>query len=245
MILESSRDPGDLSNSWLVADHDGGAAIVIDPGAPPAPLLAAIARHRLTPTLLLATHHHGDHVAHAADYRARFGCKLLAHKLEAAHLPDADGRLQAGEALPAGTLSVRVLDTPGHTAGHLAFVVGDLVFTGDALFRGSVGGTVGPGGSFPQLRRSVLDVLLSLPGATRVCPGHMEPTTIADEDAGNPFVRAWRGLDPPAEQPCTALGRPATLLLRARDYDAGTKCWVRYADSGELAVVPGSRVLAG
>ena len=70
-----------------------------------------------------------------------------------------------------------------------------------------------------------------------------DATTVGGEWEHNPFIRAWRGLDPPGSERCTAGGRPATLLLRARDYDGGFKCWVRWdGEKGGMDVVPGSQV---
>ena len=86
-----------------------------------------------------------------------------------------------------------------------------------------------------------MDRLLKLPPETRIYPGHTDPTTVADELEHNPFVRVWRGLEPEGEEPCTALGEPATLVLMAPDYDGGTKAWVRWPD-GSDDIVPGSRV---
>jgi glyoxylase-like metal-dependent hydrolase (beta-lactamase superfamily II) len=243
MIVLSSRDPVTLANSWLVALEPGGPALVIDPGAPPAPLLEAVARERLRPAAVLVTHRHGDHVAHLSAWTERFALAVVAHEAEAQHIAGVTRSAAHGDDLRFGDIAVRVLHVPGHTVGHAAFFVERVgVFAGDTLFRGSVGGTVGPGhATFEDLRRSVLDVLLGLPDETTVYPGHMEPTTIARERAGNPFVRAWSGLHPVAPRPCLALGRPATLLLRAADYDGGSKCWVRF-DDGVEAIVPGSRV---
>ena len=126
---------------------------------------------------------------------------------------------------------------------QVPFVVNDAkVFTGDTLFKGSVGGTRGPGhATFAELQRSIVDVLLALPPETEVLPGHTEPTTVDAERRTNPFVRAWQGDDRVDERPCVAFGQPATLLLRAADYDGGTKCWVRFAD-GREDTVPGSAV---
>jgi hypothetical protein len=87
-----------------------------------------------------------------------------------------------------------------------------------------------------------MEVLMRLPREMEVCPGHVDATTVGREWEENPFVRLWRGVETPTERPCTAFGREATLLLRAPDYDGGTKCWVRFADGGVLDVVPGSRV---
>jgi hypothetical protein len=70
-------------------------------------------------------------------------------------------------------------------------------------------------------------------------PFHGVPSPVARE---NPFIRIWRGLEQPAERPCTAFGQPATLLLRAQDYDGGTKCWVRFDEGQKLDIVPGSQV---
>jgi glyoxylase-like metal-dependent hydrolase (beta-lactamase superfamily II) len=243
VIVASSRDPRFLSNAFVVAGEEGGAAALIDAGAPVEPLLEAVERHRLRPTHLLLTHRHGDHTLHVETWVGRFGCEVYAHAVEAEHLPFATRTVSHGAEIQVGSLGIRVLHVPGHTAGHAAFVVDDrAVFCGDLLFRGSVGGTVGPGASgFADLRRSVLEVLLALPGETTIHPGHMESTTVARERETNPFVRAWTGRDAVLERRCRAVGRPATLLLRARDYDGGTKCWVRF-DDGEEAVVPGSRV---
>jgi glyoxylase-like metal-dependent hydrolase (beta-lactamase superfamily II) len=133
---------------------------------------------------------------------------------------------------------------PGHTQGQLAFLVdGTHVFTGDTLFRRAVGGTRAPGhATFEDLRRSILDVLVRLPAATVVHPGHTAPTTVGEEWERNPFIRLWRGLDEPGADRCTAFGRPATLLLRATDYDGGTKCQVRFEADGRVDIVPGSQV---
>ena len=243
MIVFSSRDSRFLSNAYVVAAAEGVEAAVIDAGAPMGPLLEKVERYGLRPSHLFVTHRHGDHTTHLAEWVRRFRCRVVAHSLEAGNIPHAVETVEDRDTVIVGGVAVRVLHVPGHTTGHAAFLVGGVaVFSGDTLFRGSVGGTVGPGhATFADLRRSVLDVLLALPGEVVIHPGHMEATTVAEELASNPFVRAWRGRDATEEQPCEALGRPATLLLRARDYDGGTKCWVRF-DGGEEAVVPGSRV---
>src|SRR5690606_39124698 len=150
-----------------------------------------------------------------------------------------DAQLEDGDEQRVGELVLRALHIPGHTRGQLAFSGAGAVFTGDTLFRGSVGGTRGRGhDTFEALRRSI-ERLLELPPATTVYPGHGDASTIEHERAHNPFVRAWRGEEVPEPRACTAFGEPAELLLEARDYDGGTKCWVRFAD-GREDVVPGS-----
>jgi glyoxylase-like metal-dependent hydrolase (beta-lactamase superfamily II) len=124
----------------------------------------------------------------------------------------------------------------------LSLLAEDQVFTGDTLFKGSVGGVRAPGStSFADIKRSIMDVLLALPPETVIRPGHTDPTTVADELEHNPFVRIWRGLDDEGDERCTALGDPATLVLWGPDYDGGHKAWVRWPD-GSDDIVPGSRV---
>jgi hydroxyacylglutathione hydrolase len=244
MILERSMSRAWLSNSYLVADEPGGHAVIVDTGGPTAPILQSIERLGLEVTHVLCTHHHADHVEHNREYRDRFGCPVCGPARERDLFESLDVELSGGETLDSGGLRIRVLHTPGHTRGMLAFVVDDRgVFTGDTLFRGSVGGTRAAGhATFEDLRRSVMDVLMALPREMTVHPGHTESTTIAREWEANPFIRMWRGLDEPGTGRCLAFGRPATLLLSARDYDGGRKCWVRFDAGGELDVVPGSQV---
>jgi glyoxylase-like metal-dependent hydrolase (beta-lactamase superfamily II) len=119
------------------------------------------------------------------------------------------------------------------------------VFTGDTLFKGSVGGVHAPGSSgYADIKSSIMDKLLRLPAQTRIHPGHTDPTTVAEELEHNGFVRIWRGLDPEGDEPCTALGEPATLILFGRDYDGGHKAWVRWPDGAD-DIVAGSRVQRG
>ena len=234
-----------LSNAYLVAEGPGGAGVVIDSGAPPEPLLDAIERERVTVEKLLLTHHHHDHVAENHVYKERFGVEILAHPLEAERLLDVDRPLEPGEPVGVGALEIEALHTPGHTAGMLSLLVnGSDVFTGDTLFRGSVGGVKAPGASgYADLKRSIMDVLMKLPPETRVHPGHTDPTTIADEWEGNAFVRLWRGLDEEGAEQCKVWDQDATLVLWAPDYDGGHKAWVRWDESGEDDIVPGSQVV--
>ena len=245
MLVEQSMHPGWLSNTWLVADRPGGHAVLVDTGGPPDPILRKIEALRLTVTHVLCTHHHHDHIANNALFRKRTGCEICGHALERQLIGSLDRELGDGETIRSGDLEIRALHIPGHTQGQLAFVVdAEAVFTGDTLFRGSVGGTRAPGhATFADLKRSIMEVLMALPKETAVYPGHKEPTTVAAEWETNPFIRAWRGLDPPGRSPCTIHGETAELLLRAADYDGGTKCWVRLGPGGGEEIVPGSAVI--
>jgi hydroxyacylglutathione hydrolase len=207
--------PGWLSNAYLVADEEGGSALYVDSGAPLEPLQAAAAQWRVTPELVLRTHSHPDHVEHEAELG----------------LPVKTGAAEVGG------LRVEAIPTPGHSDDMVAFVLnGEAVFTGDTLFKDSVGG-----GNFEQVRSAVMDVLMRLPPELRVLPGHTDETTIGREWEENPFVRVWRGVEAEGTEAVRVAGEDATLIVWSPDYDGGGKAWVRYAD-GRDAIVGGSRV---
>jgi hydroxyacylglutathione hydrolase len=218
VLVERSLHPDYLSNAYIVADEEGGAALYVDSGAPLEPLLAAAERWGVEPQVVLRTHSHADHVEHESELG-------LPVKTDAAEV---------------GGLQVEALSTPGHSDDMVAFVVnGEAVFTGDTLFKDSVGG-----GNFDQVRQSVMEVLMKLPPETRVLPGHTDETTIGREWEENPFVRVWRGAVPEGTERVRVAGEDATLIVWSPDYDGGGKAWVRF-DDGRDAIVGGSRVQRG
>jgi hydroxyacylglutathione hydrolase len=277
VIVETAMHPQFLSNTYLVADGHGGPAFFVDAGGPVAPLIDAAERMDLSPTHVLLTHHHFDHVCDVGELRERWPqldvvISPVERDLIAAAAGDDDDRqpmtpIEAGDTLTFGELEVRPLHTPGHTAGMLSFLVGErsgaaatprrsaasvapggfsggeaVVFTGDTLFKNSVGGVKAPGHStYADLRDSIMGTLMELPPQTVVYPGHSDATTVAQEWDGNGFIRVWRGLDPDGAEPCQALGEPATLVLLGQDYDGGTKAWIRWPDGAD-DIVAGSRV---
>lgn len=250
MIVERSSNPQFVSNTYLVGE-EGGQAFFVDAGGPVQPLLEAAERLSLAPTHVLLTHHHYDHVAEVPALRERWpALQVLASARERELLREAGieaDELDQDAVLRFGTLEVRALPTPGHTAGMLSFLLADdegqqAVFTGDTLFKDSVGGVRAPGHStYGDLRSSIMDKLMKLAPQTVIHPGHAEQTTVAREWEHNPFIRIWRGLDPEGEESCVALDQPARLVLLATDYDGGKKAWVRWQD-GSDDIVPGSRV---
>jgi hydroxyacylglutathione hydrolase len=276
MIVERSLHPKFLSNTYLVADGEGGPGFFVDAGGPIGPLVEAAKRLKIEPTHVLLTHHHFDHVSEVPALRKRWPkLKVLINPLEVEAMGDAAGKsvelepLEAGDVLHFGLLEVRPLKTPGHTAGMLSLLVSDpgpsahapvprargvgagpggfqggeaVVFTGDTLFKDSVGGVRAPGHTtYTDLRDSIMGTLMELPPETTIYPGHTDATSVAREWEENAFIRVWRGLDPENSDPCTALGEPATLILLGDDYDGGKKAWVRWPD-GKDDIVPGSRV---
>jgi hydroxyacylglutathione hydrolase len=215
MLVERSMHSSWLSNAYLVASEEGGAAVYVDSGAPMEPLHAAAERWGVRPSHVLRTHADPDHIEHESE----LGVEVVTGSLE----------LEA--------LKAEALATPGHKDDHLAFVVNEEVcFSGDVLFKDAVGG-----GDFGQIKHSVMDVLMKLPHEMRVYPGHTEETTIGREWEENPFIRVWRGVDAEGSEPCRVAGQDATLVVWSPDYDGKGKAWVRFAD-GRGAIVGGSRV---
>jgi hydroxyacylglutathione hydrolase len=215
--------PDWLSNSFAIADREGGTALFVDSGADIVPLVAAVEEWGATPAALLRTHSHHDHVVHERELKGQFGIDVIA----------APGTWQWGG------WEVRGVSTPGHSDDMVAFFVDDVVFTGDTLFKDAVGG-----GDLDQVRASVMDVFMALPDETRVLPGHTDETTIGRERDANPFVRVWTGAEPEGTERVRVAGRDATLVVWSPDYDGKGKAWVRF-DGGEDAIVGGSRVERG
>ncbi len=242
MVVETSLNSQFLSNTYLVG-VDGGEAFFVDAGGPVEPLIEAAERRSMTPTHVLLTHHHYDHVCELDKLLARWpDMAVLIHPAERELVAGATGDMTPDEIVRVGGLEVTPLHTPGHTAGMLALLVGGEVFTGDTLFKNSVGGVRAPGSTgYEDLRESIMGTLMALPPETIVRPGHTDATTIADEFERNSFVRVWRGLDSEGAEDCTAFGDPATLVLLGDDYDGGHKAWVRWPD-GRDDIVPGSQV---
>ena len=223
MLLARSMHSGYLSNAYVIGDEPGGVAVFVDSGAPLQPLLELVERERLTPTHLLRTHAHGDHVEHEDELVERFGVKVVT-----------DGPLETGG------LRVEAIPTPGHSDDGVSFLVdGTTCFSGDTLFRDAVGG-----GQADVVKHSVMERLMTLPPSVRVLPGHTEETTIGREWDENPFVRYWRGEAPSLGEQVRVAGEEAELVVWSPDYDGKGKALVRLGD-GREAIVGGSRVERG
>jgi len=208
-------DPGWLSNAYVVADERGGVAVFVDSGAPLEPLLQAVEEWGADASHILRTHAHHDHVAHEDE----LGLPVVTTSLRV------------------GGLDIEALRTPGHSDDMVCFVVNrELVFSGDTLFKDTVGG-----GDFDLIRTAVMDVYMRMPGERRVLPGHTDETTIGREWEENPFVRVWRGVEPEGTERVRIGGEAATLVVWSPDYDGKGKAWVRF-DDGRDAIVGGSRV---
>ena len=239
MMVERVEHEAWLSNAYLLADAPGGHGVLVDGNGLEDALQERAEAEGITITHVLCTHGHADHVVGIERLAQRLGVPLLAHPLTEV---EADERVENGATFTSGDYEIRALHTPGHCRDHVSYLVGGThCLTADVLFRGTVGGTAGPGGDLAQLKHSILEVLFALDPETVVLPGHREGTTIGAEQETNPFVRAWLHGDGLSEEPCRVSGRDATLLLWADDYDGGHKALVRFP-SGEETIVGGSRV---
>ncbi len=156
--------------AWLLRDEATGTTAFVDPADADACIAAIDAAGGRLDTILL-THHHGDHVAGTDAVRARYGCPVVGAAADARRLPRLDRAVAEGDTVPLGDSSLRVIDTPGHTVGHIAFFGGDndVLVCGDTLFSLGCGrlleGTTAD--MYASLRK-----LAALPGDTLVCCGH-------------------------------------------------------------------------
>ncbi len=153
--------------AWCFATGEGEAAVV-DPGAAE-PVQRWLALQGLRLRTILLTHHHGDHTGGAWGLHQSTGASIVGASADEHRLPPLDWAVQEGDRLELGLHRARVLAVPGHTSGHIAFVVGDVLFAGDALFAYGCGRVFE--GSMAQMWAS-LDRLRQIPDAARLCCGH-------------------------------------------------------------------------
>jgi len=195
-------------NTYVVWRDGSRDALVVDPGTEPEAILAFLEANDLVPVAILNTHGHSDHIAGNADLKAAYpDAPLIIGHGDAAMLtdpdlnlsrpfgfeiisPPADRLLNEGDLLELIGLKLEVFEIPGHSPGHIVFVARDdgIVFGGDVLFRGSIGRTDFPGGSFDTLAAGIRSKLYVLPDNTVVYPGHGPVTKIGFEKQTNPFV---------------------------------------------------------
>ena len=207
MVHIRALQVGPIATNCYVVHDENGLAFLVDAGYEYDVILEALRGLELTHILL--THAHFDHIGGAAKLKEATGARLLVHAAEADWLtdprlnlsyarseyipwpvegPPADELLEDGQRLRLLGEEIEVRHTPGHSPGHVSYVMGDVVFGGDALFHGSIGRTDLPGGDGPTLLRSIRTRLFTLDPAVTVLPGHGPPTTIGRERSENPFL---------------------------------------------------------
>jgi hydroxyacylglutathione hydrolase len=202
MYLEAFSDNPYATNCWLLAREGSDEALVVDPGFAGARVLALLEAASKRPVAVLATHGHYDHVGSAAAVCGT-DLPLYIHKDDEPALTDPAGwgagfpqpvarpvevrTISDGDLLEVAGLELEVIHTPGHTPGSVCFRAEGLVFSGDLVFRGTVGRSDFPNSDPAAMERSLRRFLL-LPDELAVHPGHLQSTTVGHERATNPFL---------------------------------------------------------
>lgn len=193
------------ANCYIVGDKKGGKGLIIDPGGDAGLISNAIKTDELEALYIIATHAHIDHIAALKEVKEATGAMFLLHALDVPFLTNPNLNLsfytdeaytfplpqrlvQDEEKLILGDIELQIVHTPGHTPGSISVKVDKCIFTGDALFAGSVGRVDLPGGDFKTLQRSIKEKIFSLPENTKVFPGHGLETFVGKEKKENPFV---------------------------------------------------------
>jgi hydroxyacylglutathione hydrolase len=199
-------------NCFILADEKTKEAVVIDPGDDAADILRIIRDKNFKIRYIVNTHGHFDHIGANRAIKETTGAELLIHEGDAPVLasadrhsksfgmgpvssPPADRYVKHGDMITAGEISLKVLHTPGHSPGGICLLGEGMVFTGDALFAGSIGRTDLPGGNLTTLLDSIRTNLMNLPDDTKVFSGHGPASTIGDERRENPFLNAESGFE--------------------------------------------------
>jgi glyoxylase-like metal-dependent hydrolase (beta-lactamase superfamily II) len=194
------------SNCYLVEPPGSGTLYIIDPGSDAEEIVAAAKKTNYTEAAILFTHAHVDHIAAAGEVAKALSIKkIYLHEADAKLYASPNNHLMpyvmAAENLPptscppAENADFSWLHTPGHTKGGVCYFFQKLnaIFSGDTLFRGSIGRTDFPGGDFSELMASIKEGIFKFPDATELFPGHGASTSVGMEKAMNPYVSGEEG----------------------------------------------------
>ena len=198
MIFRQLFEPLSSTYTYLLGCEETGLAVLIDPVFVSMERdLAQISRLGLTLAYSLDTHIHADHITAALALKNKVGSKIAVPAFD--RLPCADVGIEEGTSFKVGSIQLQPLHTPGHTAGHFAYLFGDKIFSGDALLIEGCGRTDFQNGDAEALYKSVTEKLFSLPDDTLVYPAHdyqdRRVSSIAQEKKRNPRLGQERTLE--------------------------------------------------
>ena len=199
-IQRFTADNGYATNVYLAWDEKSKKGFLVDPGSRLPQLADLIEKEGIELQYIILTHAHGDHTGGLDYFRNKYPeAKIVASRAERKTLYNrdlsfgtggitADIETKDGDELEVGNLKLKFIDCPGHTPGGMSILTEGVLFSGDTLFRTSVGRTDLPGGDWDKLYETIKYKLFALPDDTVVLPGHMYETSIGFEKRNNPFV---------------------------------------------------------
>jgi len=212
--IQVNRIVDDLygENCYILRRDGEGQCVIVDPGLEPHKIVERLEKHGIKPAAMVATHGHLDHVGGLELLKQRWPeAKIIIGADEANKLtdpmgnlsgvfgfpivcPEADRLVREGDVITEAGITLRVIETPGHSAGHVAYILEDRepthVFVGDVIFAGSIGRTDLAGGDYETLTGVIREKLFSLPDDTILLSGHGPATTVGQEKATNPYFVA-------------------------------------------------------
>ena len=193
LIVQTIEGDDASCNTYLIAK--GGEASIIDAGTKFDKIANIIKQNGLSVKYIFLTHAHWDHIDNLSVYKKELNPIIALHKADLELFNERKGRkapdtlLIGGEKFKLGDLDLEIINSNGHTKGGISIIFANHIFTGDALFKETIGRTDLPGGSYDDLIKSIKANLLTLPDSTIIHPGHGESSSIGDEKQYNPFLK--------------------------------------------------------
>lgn len=199
MIVKTIEAGPLMANCYILFDENAKEVAVMDPGGNANEISSEIEKLQADVKYIILTHGHFDHVGGVSDLIKKYDVPVYISKIDKEYcksddtgifgkIPDFANTITEGDILRLGKEEIKVIETPGHTKGGVSFYVSNMIFTGDTLFRASIGRTDFLGGNFDEIINSIIEKIIPLGDEVEVYPGHGPKSTVAYEKRNNPYL---------------------------------------------------------